>query len=83
MSAERRTDNSDAASAGKPSGLRRVAGFVPTFLRAHVIALSIIVVLYTLAGFFLVPRIARSNIESYVTQMLHRKISLGEIRFNP
>jgi len=38
---------------------------------------------YALAGFYLVPRLARSQIESFVAETLHRKIAIGEIRFNP
>src|SRR5215813_2174138 len=38
---------------------------------------------YAAAGFFVVPRVARSQIEAFVTETLHRKIALGEIRFNP
>jgi len=38
---------------------------------------------YAAAGFFVVPRVARSQIEAFVTETLHRRIALGEIRFNP
>jgi hypothetical protein len=38
---------------------------------------------YALAGFFVVPRVARSQIEAFVSETLHRRIELGEIRFNP
>jgi uncharacterized protein involved in outer membrane biogenesis len=38
---------------------------------------------YAAAGFFVVPRVARSQIEAFVAETLHRKIELGEIRFNP
>ena len=38
---------------------------------------------YAVAGFFVVPRVARSQIEAFVVETLHRKIELGEIRFNP
>jgi uncharacterized protein involved in outer membrane biogenesis len=38
---------------------------------------------YAAAGFFIVPRVARSQIEAFVAETLHRKIELGEIRFNP
>ncbi|HEY7241085.1 MAG TPA: DUF748 domain-containing protein [Burkholderiales bacterium] len=38
---------------------------------------------YAAAGFFVVPRVAHSQIVSFVTETLHRKIDLGEIRFNP
>ena len=38
---------------------------------------------YAAAGFFVVPRVARSQIEAFVAGTLQRKIELGEIRFNP
>lgn len=38
---------------------------------------------YAAAGFMLVPRLARSQIEAFVAGTLHRNIALGEIRFNP
>ena len=55
-------------------------------VRLHWIALCVIaglVLLYTLAGFFLVPYVARTQLTKYVTETLHRQLSLGEIRFNP
>jgi uncharacterized protein involved in outer membrane biogenesis len=38
---------------------------------------------YAAAGFFIVPRVARSQIEAFVVETLHRRIVLGEIAFNP
>ena len=38
---------------------------------------------YAAAGFFIVPRVARSQIEAFVLETLHRRIELGEIAFNP
>jgi uncharacterized protein involved in outer membrane biogenesis len=38
---------------------------------------------YAAAGFFVVPRVARSQIEAFVVETLHRRIELGEIAFNP
>jgi Domain of Unknown Function (DUF748) len=38
---------------------------------------------YTLAGFFLVPWLAKSYIESYVREDLKRQIAIGELTFNP
>jgi len=38
---------------------------------------------YTLAGFFLVPRIVRSQALSFVQQNYGRSLTLGEVRFNP
>ncbi len=54
--------------------------------RAHWILVSVAALLlasYAAAGFFLVPRVARSQIESFVAETLHRRISIGDIRFNP
>src|SRR5215470_19546804 len=44
---------------------------------------AILVAGYAAAGFFVVPRVARSQIDAFVTETLHRRIELGEIRFNP
>lgn len=65
---------------------KRLIALLVTFIRLHLIAIGIIAVLvlsYTLAGFFLVPRIVRAQLTSYVTEQLHRQVSIGEIRFNP
>src|SRR5262245_6560737 len=56
------------------------------WLSRHRVATGIVAVLalaYTLAGFFLVPRVARTQIEAFVQESLQRRISIGEIRFNP
>ena len=56
------------------------------FLRAHLLVIAIclaLLLLYTLAGFFLVPSIARAQLQSFVTQTLHQQLSLGQLRFNP
>jgi uncharacterized protein involved in outer membrane biogenesis len=82
MSLEHR--KTDAAATR--SGPRRALDLALAFLHGNLIMLSVVAVLlllYTLAGFFLVPRIARSQIEEYVTGTLHRRIVLGELRFNP
>jgi hypothetical protein len=38
---------------------------------------------YTAGGFLLVPYAARGLLDRYVTDTLHRRVSVGEIRFNP
>ena len=45
--------------------------------------LAVLLLVYALAGFFVVPRVARSQIEAFVGETLQRKISIREIRFNP
>ncbi|HEY8252094.1 MAG TPA: DUF748 domain-containing protein [Burkholderiales bacterium] len=55
-------------------------------LRARRILLGVSALLlaaYAAAGFFLVPYIARSQIEASVAETLQRRIAIGEIRFNP
>ncbi|HWK73205.1 MAG TPA: DUF748 domain-containing protein [Povalibacter sp.] len=55
-------------------------------VRLHWIALCVVagvLLLYTLAGFFLVPHLAQSQLQSYVTETLHRKVAVGDVRFNP
>jgi len=57
-----------------------------SWLRAHVIALSVVValvLLYTLGGFLLVPYIVRSQAISYVQHDLGRKLTIGAVKFNP
>ncbi|MDB6007865.1 MAG: hypothetical protein JWL65_115 [Gammaproteobacteria bacterium] len=54
--------------------------------KRYVIALSIVVffvALYTGAGFWAVPHFLRSGLTDFVSTHYKRKLSLGEIRFNP
>jgi hypothetical protein len=46
-------------------------------------ALALLVGAYAAAGFWLVPKILRSKAESFVSENYGRKLTLGEIRFNP
>ncbi len=43
----------------------------------------ILILLYAGLGFLLVPRVIRSNAESFVSSHYHRTLSLGGINFNP
>jgi hypothetical protein len=43
----------------------------------------VLVLLYTVLGFYVVPRLLRSGVHDFVTKNYHREIALGEIRFNP
>src|SRR5882672_8757730 len=45
--------------------------------------LGLVLASYTLAGFFLVPRLARSAIEQYVQHDLARHVAIRELTFNP
>jgi hypothetical protein len=59
---------------------------VPSWLRSHArlfIVLATLLLLYTLAGFLLVPRLARNAIIQYVQKDLGRHASIGQLSFNP
>ena len=54
--------------------------------KRYVIALSIVVflvALYTVVGFWAVPHFLRSGLTDFVNTHYQRKVSLGDIRFNP
>lgn len=64
----------------------RFGGVALAILRANlrlIFAVAALVLLYALAGFFLVPRVVRSQLESFVTDELHQQVTLGEVHFNP
>jgi hypothetical protein len=73
---------------GRTTDGRAVRAFgtvVGAFLRAHAILLSVaalIILVYALVGFFLVPRIVRGQLEDYATSV-GKQLTVGEIRFNP
>jgi len=46
-------------------------------------AAGVLIAAYAAAGFFLVPYLARSAIEKYVTHDLQRHVAIGKITFNP
>src|SRR5207245_6527127 len=54
--------------------------------RAFLITLAVVGVLavaYTLAGFFLVPRLITTYVPRYVQEQLKRRVEIGEVRLNP
>ena len=52
-------------------------------VRNTLIALAALVLLYTLFGFFAVPRIAVSQAKEFAAQKLHRTLTIEKIDFNP
>jgi uncharacterized protein involved in outer membrane biogenesis len=48
-----------------------------------VVVLTILVLSYTLAGFFLVPRLITAYAPQYVQEQLQRRVEIGEVRVNP
>jgi uncharacterized protein involved in outer membrane biogenesis len=61
--------------------LRPLVTTVP-FLVAFGVAL-VLFVSYTLAGFFLVPRLERTHVPRNVQEQLKRRAEIGEVRVNP
>ncbi len=46
-------------------------------------AAGVLVALYAIAGFFLVPKLARSGISDFVTQQLGKRVAIERLEFNP
>ena len=61
--------------------VRRIVTGVPFLVTAVVIVL--LAVAYTLAGFFLVPRLVKTYAPRYVQEQLKRRLEIGEVRVNP
>jgi hypothetical protein len=61
--------------------LRRVVTGLPFLVSAGVVVL--LFAAYTLAGFFLVPRLIRSYVPRYAQEQLQRRADIGEVRVNP
>ena len=58
----------------------------PPWVKRLLLAAAIVAVLvglYALAGFVVVPRVLRSELTGYVDTHYHRRLALGDIRFNP
>jgi outer membrane protein OmpA-like peptidoglycan-associated protein len=61
---------------------------LPVFLltraaRIVLILLGAAFIIYTVLGFWLVPRLVRSNLVGFASEQYHRTLSVGDIRFNP
>ena len=61
--------------------LRRIVTGTPFLITAAVVV--VLFVVYTLAGFFLVPRLISRYVPQYVQEQLKRRAEIGEVRFNP
>ncbi len=81
-----------ASRAGTPSApsetstRRDLAAAAAAWSRGHwrlLATVAALLLLYTLAGFFLVPHLARSYLEKTVRQDLKKEISLQKLSFNP
>ena len=52
-------------------------------LRIAAIVVAVLLVAYAMFGFFGVPRLLRSEAQSFVRDSWHRELALGDINFNP
>ena len=57
-------------------GLLRLVAGVPFLVTVAVLA--VLVVAYTLAGFFLVPRLIRAHVPRFAQEQLNRRAEIGE-----
>lgn len=60
--------------------------FQRRWLKRVLLAASVLIVLaglYAVAGFLVVPHLVRSQLTDYAASHYHRRIALGDIRFNP
>ena len=48
-----------------------------------VAVVMVLVAAYTIAGFFLVPRLVKTYVPRYVQEQLKRRVEIGEVRLNP
>jgi hypothetical protein len=69
-----------------PSRLPSMLRAMLAILALHRLALGIaavLIVVYALVGFFWMPHLLRTNVQSYVADELDRKLALGDVSFNP
>ena len=58
--------------------MRRLLRPIPLLISAILLLL-----IYTLAGFFLVPHIIKAHVLPAVSDQLHRPVTAKEVEFNP
>ena len=57
--------------------------FRKRIVRNSLFTLVLLVLLYTMFGFFLVPRIVMSQAKDFAAQKLHRTLTMEKVEFNP
>jgi outer membrane protein OmpA-like peptidoglycan-associated protein len=63
--------------------LRQPALLLTRAARITLIVLVLLLIAYTVFGFWIVPRMVRSNLVGFASEQYHRAASVGDIRFNP
>jgi uncharacterized protein involved in outer membrane biogenesis len=84
--AQRRGDGGGPQRETPATGPRRRLNVFAGVVRRHWIALTVVavlVLLYTVGGFYLAPRLARTMAQDYVARELGRHLLIREVRFNP
>ena len=69
--------------ADRPWARRLLALITRTWFLVIAAVVVVLAVAYTLAGFFLVPRLIISYVPRYVQEQLKRRAEIGEVRVNP
>src|SRR6266849_5240883 len=69
--------------ADRPWARRLLALITRTWFLVIAAVVVVLAVAYTLAGFFLVPRLITSYVPRYVQEQLKRRAEIGEVRVNP
>jgi len=57
--------------------------FRKRIVRNSLVTLAVLVLLYTVFGFFIVPRIVVSQAQEFGAQKLHRTLTIEQVEFNP
>ena len=66
-----------------PSAQRPVSRLVRILRSKTALGAVALLVLYTLAGFFLTPYLVKRQLTELVRDDLHRQLSIDRVRFNP
>src|SRR6266508_5995691 len=69
--------------ADRPWARRLLVLITRTWFLVIAAVVVVLAVAYTLAGFFLVPRLITSYVPRYVQEQLKRRAEIGEVRLNP
>ena len=66
-----------------PSAQHSVSRLARILRSTTVLSAAALVLLYTLAGFFLTPYLVKRQLTDFVSEDLHRQLAIEQVRFNP
>jgi len=78
---KKRADPRDSSNATSNKAAR--ASRWPRVIRNGAVAVAVLVAVYALLGFLVLPLIAKPRLEATLTQQLERSTTLGRLEFNP